>query len=220
MLFGSGNFPSSVSFSVSKEISGRQLPAPWYVLLQETQKAKPHTEHIAALLDFSRMTAEPQSRRGQYTTSKRMRTWASKQWTTGSAAVTYTRQGRTCRVTRVRRTYQTYVPGYSEAGDDHIVQTVLLPPGSAPVKGQVSPISVLLYTFIWNNELSRILKFWPIMKREARTCAGVGAEEQSPWGQVTPRTFPSAISTLQNSERQPRQKMWPHSGNFTQSEPR
>lgn len=46
---------------------------PWYVFLQATQKAKPHTEHIAALLDFSWMTAEPQSRRGQYTTSERKR---------------------------------------------------------------------------------------------------------------------------------------------------
>lgn len=79
--FGSGNFPSSVSLSViePKEIWVRQLPAPWYVFLQATQKAKPHTEHIAALLDCSRMTAEPQSRRGQYTTSKRKRTTNNKQ---------------------------------------------------------------------------------------------------------------------------------------------
>ena len=51
------------------------------------------------------------------------------------------------------------------------------------------------------------------------TCAGVGVASQSASGQVTPWTLPSVIWSLQNWERQARQKMWPHSGSCTQSRP-
>lgn len=49
------------------------FPVPWYVFLHMTQKAKPHSEQSAALLDFSKITAEPQDVRGQYVTSVRQK---------------------------------------------------------------------------------------------------------------------------------------------------